>query len=263
MNYQKIHDDLVKQCREQVLPKAVYTEKHHIIPRSLGGGEGGNIVTVTARQHFMLHALLYFIAKRSGTPEDKEKMAHAWNLMRSSPSKTSERYINSRLFETAKKDLSKRMSKLQSGEKNSQYGTKWITNGLKNKKLKRDEEMPEGWWEGRYTNGSRYDPEVPYKHERFNCIQCNAEFFRKTEKAKNRRKKKCDPCVKLQTTPLLILKKYELIELIEGGFSPHQACKEIGIRYNTAMKNYGMSGDIVQQVRQILKEEDKLHLLAD
>ena len=40
MNYQKIHDDLVKQCREQVLPKGVYTEKHHIIPRSLGGGEG-------------------------------------------------------------------------------------------------------------------------------------------------------------------------------------------------------------------------------
>lgn len=31
------------------------------------------------------------------------------------------------------------------GEKNSQYNTKWITNGIINKKIKNNEELPEGW----------------------------------------------------------------------------------------------------------------------
>lgn len=35
------------------------------------------------------------------------------------------------------------------GEKNSQYGTKWITNGVKNKKLKSEENMPDGFYFGR------------------------------------------------------------------------------------------------------------------
>jgi hypothetical protein len=35
------------------------------------------------------------------------------------------------------------------GEKNSQYGTFWITNGTINKKTK--SEIPEGWYKGRVT----------------------------------------------------------------------------------------------------------------
>lgn len=34
-------------------------------------------------------------------------------------------------------------------EKNSQYGTMWITNGTKNKKIKKNEPIPEGWNRGR------------------------------------------------------------------------------------------------------------------
>ena len=36
-----------------------------------------------------------------------------------------------------------------SGTKNSQYGTMWITNGVENKKIKRDQRIPEGWYKGR------------------------------------------------------------------------------------------------------------------
>jgi hypothetical protein len=35
------------------------------------------------------------------------------------------------------------------GITNSQYGTKWITNGKENKKIKNDMELPQNWWYGR------------------------------------------------------------------------------------------------------------------
>jgi hypothetical protein len=34
------------------------------------------------------------------------------------------------------------------GIANSQYGTKWITNGNENKKIKKDVELPQDWWYG-------------------------------------------------------------------------------------------------------------------
>lgn len=35
------------------------------------------------------------------------------------------------------------------GENNSQYGTMWITNGIENKKIKKESEVPQGWYKGR------------------------------------------------------------------------------------------------------------------
>jgi len=39
-----------------------------------------------------------------------------------------------------------------SGNKNSQFGTMWITNGQENKKVKKDSDIPENWYRGRTTN---------------------------------------------------------------------------------------------------------------
>lgn len=46
-----------------------------------------------------------------------------------------------------------RNRKTQNGEKNSQFGTKWITNPelKQNKKIKKTEDIPEGWKSGRKT----------------------------------------------------------------------------------------------------------------
>lgn len=36
------------------------------------------------------------------------------------------------------------------GDRNSQFGTVWITNGIENKKIKKDlDNIPEGWYKGR------------------------------------------------------------------------------------------------------------------
>jgi len=39
--------------------------------------------------------------------------------------------------------------KSQSGTKNSQYGTCWITNGMGSKKIFKGDVIPEGWMLGR------------------------------------------------------------------------------------------------------------------
>jgi hypothetical protein len=46
-----------------------------------------------------------------------------------------------------------KISELKKGtgikETNSQYGTMWITNGTENKKIKKEDVIPEGWYKGR------------------------------------------------------------------------------------------------------------------
>jgi hypothetical protein len=51
--------------------------------------------------------------------------------------------------EETKRKISETNKIKQKGELNSQYGTMWITNGIENKKIKKDEIIPEGWTKGR------------------------------------------------------------------------------------------------------------------
>jgi hypothetical protein len=51
--------------------------------------------------------------------------------------------------EEAKNKIGTANSISQSGEKNSQFGKMWITDGINNKKINKDEKLPEGWRKGR------------------------------------------------------------------------------------------------------------------
>ena len=48
-----------------------------------------------------------------------------------------------------KKKIAQSISAVQSGYGNSQHGTMWITNGLENKKIKKEDIIPVGWHKGR------------------------------------------------------------------------------------------------------------------
>lgn len=52
------------------------------------------------------------------------------------------------ISEEHKRKISEANSKMK-GENNSQFGSFWITNGFENKKLKNENDMPEGWYRGR------------------------------------------------------------------------------------------------------------------
>lgn len=51
--------------------------------------------------------------------------------------------------EEAKNKIGIANSIKQKGEKNSQFETCWITNGVENRKIKKDLEIPYGWYKGR------------------------------------------------------------------------------------------------------------------
>lgn len=57
MDYKAHHDRLIERARTRLLEG--YCERHHILPRCLGGGnEKTNIVALTAREHYIAHQLL-------------------------------------------------------------------------------------------------------------------------------------------------------------------------------------------------------------
>lgn len=65
MNYEKIYNALVDKARKENTDNVGYFEKHHIIPKSLGGtNDASNLVKLTARQHYIAHLLLYKIYKQ-------------------------------------------------------------------------------------------------------------------------------------------------------------------------------------------------------
>ena len=81
----------------------IYYENHHITPKSMGGSNSNNnLVLLTAREHFICHYLL----TKFTTGNAKNKMIYAFNIMAISGN-NQQRYINSRLFESNKNDISK------------------------------------------------------------------------------------------------------------------------------------------------------------
>jgi len=61
-------------------------------------------------------------------------------------------FKNKKHSEESKKLIGEKNSIKQKGENNSQYGTIWITNGIENKKIKKESEIPHSWFKGRTLN---------------------------------------------------------------------------------------------------------------
>lgn len=57
MNYRRLHDRLITRARNR--PLRGYREVHHIRPKCLGGTDAPeNLVSLTYREHFLIHWLL-------------------------------------------------------------------------------------------------------------------------------------------------------------------------------------------------------------
>lgn len=60
MNWTQIHNQIIERAKGRILNG--YSEKHHIIPKCLGGtNDSNNLVSLTGREHFIIHKLLCLI----------------------------------------------------------------------------------------------------------------------------------------------------------------------------------------------------------
>ena len=161
MNYKKIYNSIINNRRLKKYQG--YTEKHHIIPRCLGGSnEKDNLVSVSAREHFILHLLLIKIYPE-GTPE-WIKMVKALNLMCAS-SENQKRIVPSKWYSSIREKISIAHSINQSGKNNSQYDTIWILNNdlkqsIKIPKKELDLFIAKGWIKGRRLNWNNNESKI-------------------------------------------------------------------------------------------------------
>lgn len=116
--YHTWYNSLIERARNRVI--GGYVEKHHIIPRSLGGGdEPENIVALTAREHLIAHMLLPRFVN------EPEKMWQAlWCMIHMGEVK-----ISGRLYEQAKTQRAILFSKTLKGQRPWNYGMTGLRKG--------------------------------------------------------------------------------------------------------------------------------------
>ena len=121
MNYLKTYCSLIRKAENRTPPEG-YTERHHIFPKSIFGNNN-RVVALTAREHYIAHALLEKVyMNRYGVDDNRtKKMTYAfWGMcMRHKE----EKKINSYLFELLR---IRRIDTLKSirGENHPNYGKK-------------------------------------------------------------------------------------------------------------------------------------------
>lgn len=111
--YLHIYNNIIDRAKSRGKIDA-YTEKHHILPRSLGGtNDLDNLVHLTGREHFIAHRLLVKIT----TNDDQSKMIFALNCMMNRYNNTMKRYTpTSKVYEYLRIKLSeahKRMGRTE------------------------------------------------------------------------------------------------------------------------------------------------------
>lgn len=79
MNYFSLYENLLNKHGSRQKQENVYMEKHHILPRSLGGSdEESNLIFLTPRLHYLAHRILHKMYKCKET-------AYAYHMMVSTP----------------------------------------------------------------------------------------------------------------------------------------------------------------------------------
>lgn len=96
MNYFKIYDQLIQRAKNRSL--LGYVERHHIIPRCMGGSDDlNNLVFLTAREHYLCHRMLIRMY-----PKNKKLIYAFWAMTNQKSRQHQRNYYSSRAYAEAK-----------------------------------------------------------------------------------------------------------------------------------------------------------------
>lgn len=129
MDYKKIYNALIDRAKDRILDG--YKEKHHIVPRCMGGSnEIENLVELTPEEHFIAHQLLvkiypeidklaFALAVMSGKNNNK---AFGWH--RRKIAEAQRKAKTGRKLGPMSEDHKKAIGDANRGENNGMYGKK-------------------------------------------------------------------------------------------------------------------------------------------
>lgn len=102
--YSKWYYSIISNAKRRINNSTTYTENHHIIPRSLGGSnQKENIVTLTAKEHFICHLLLV----RFTVDSARQKMKLAAFMLAVTSKNQQRQKVNSRWYAILREEYAK------------------------------------------------------------------------------------------------------------------------------------------------------------
>lgn len=102
MDYKNHYDRLIEKAKSRTLSKSVYSERHHIIPKCLGGDNSKtNIVRLLPKEHYIAHLLLFNLYPNN------QSLAYAFWMMCNGNKKDKRTYrVSAKVYEEIRNKIS-------------------------------------------------------------------------------------------------------------------------------------------------------------
>ena len=156
MDYQRIYDQIIDQAKQRKLEG--YKERHHIIPKCMGGTDDrGNLVELTAREHYICHRLLVRIHPNNS------KLIRAFWGMSNQKNKGRDCKVTSKAYAESKELFSRIQSESMLGDKNPQYGRSPWNKGIVALKSSNEKRSVAMSGENHFMFGKHHKPETIQK----------------------------------------------------------------------------------------------------
>jgi 5-methylcytosine-specific restriction endonuclease McrA len=116
--YTTWYNKIILNARNRIIDG--YVEKHHVIPKSLGGtDEISNLVVLTAKEHFVCHLLL---TKMTEGLHRRSMWHAAWNMANQKRQYQDRYKVSSRVYEIIKTANAKALSESNRGKSSKNKG---------------------------------------------------------------------------------------------------------------------------------------------
>lgn len=99
--YTNWYISLIANAQNRQIAFGIYTEKHHIIPKCMGGGDDvSNLVKLTAKEHFIAH--MFLVRMTDGVYHRKMSFA-LWKMTQDNRARNSRHKVTATQYESIKK----------------------------------------------------------------------------------------------------------------------------------------------------------------